>query len=265
MIRTRDFFLFLCTVVGLMVAIAISLEVTTVPQAGSQFGAALMSSAVDTSFGEPTDRPAVLSVPEEQHRAAALDAMRVAVAARLAETDVVIEPTTPETPEVVAVVDDALSSTEGVAEAVKQCPDYALAPWSDLPGIQFREAEGVRVLYRDLPVPVGAGTSTVADSMVLAQLPLAITPDPSPHCLPYDVVGVARDGSLIRNRDAELYAVFGPEVLIGYLLDGFPLYGASNLPTDACGGTEIAGSYRYYLSTKRDWVVSCFAATPGSL
>jgi hypothetical protein len=79
------------------------------------------------------------------------------------------------------------------------------------------------------------------------------------------VVGIARDGSLIRNSDAELYAVFGPEVLIGYLLDGFPLYGASNLPTDACGGAEIGGSYRYYLSPKRDWVISCFTAAPGSL
>ena len=86
------------------------------------------------------------------------------------------------------------------------------------------------------------------------------------QCLGQDVVGVALDGSLIRNGEYGLYGVFGESTQIGYALDGYPIYGLNNSqPTDACGGATVDGSYRYYLSSSRPGVLGCFTATPVTL
>ena len=79
-------------------------------------------------------------------------------------------------------------------------------------------------------------------------------------CLSSDIVGIALDGSLIRNGEHTLYSIFGAETLVGYALDGFPIYGAIGAPvTDNCGGTAMAGEYRYYLSSERTGVIGCFS------
>jgi hypothetical protein len=81
----------------------------------------------------------------------------------------------------------------------------------------------------------------------------------NPTCLPHEVVGIARDGSLIRNDEAALYGIFDDTVLIGYALDGFPIYGQTvDRPLDQCGGAMVDGSYRYYLSEERDHVLGCY-------
>jgi hypothetical protein len=84
--------------------------------------------------------------------------------------------------------------------------------------------------------------------------------------LPTDVVGIAQDGSLIRESEMALYGVFGGETLVGYALDGFPIYGSNpGAATDHCGGMMVGGQYRYYLSPERDSVINCFAGVPVTL
>jgi hypothetical protein len=145
---------------------------------------------------------------------------------------------------------------------VQQCPNYATytSLWT-AQGITFGVAEGTRVVSRLVEaesVPVGTAQE------VLLQLPLYPIPG-SPACLGTDVVGIAHDGSLIKNNEVGLYGVFGEQTLIGYALDGFAIYGMSEQATDICGGVVAQGEYRYYLSDTRETILNCFTATPVAL
>ena len=79
---------------------------------------------------------------------------------------------------------------------------------------------------------------------------------------PSDVIGIALDGSLIKNNEYSLYSIFREETLIGYALDGFPIYGQSEVSTDECGGILADNQYRYYLSKERKAVLYCYSGTP---
>ncbi len=82
-------------------------------------------------------------------------------------------------------------------------------------------------------------------------------------CLPSDVIGIAKDGSLIRNNEVSLYKIFSSDTLIGYALDGWPIYGlSSGINSGSCGESKIAGGYVYYLSDDRETVLNCFISTP---
>jgi hypothetical protein len=139
-------------------------------------------------------------------------------------------------------------------------------------GVKFEVVEGARIVYHDvLPPPVelsASGTATIASSTkaVLLQLPLHSVPLASKSCVPYDVIGVALDGSLIRNNEQAVYAIFGSESLIGYALDGFPLYGKNDeADLDFCGGLSVAGQYAYYLNSERSTMLDCFSGKPVNL
>ena len=64
------------------------------------------------------------------------------------------------------------------------------------------------------------------------QLPSRTMPAASPSCIGSDVIGIANDGSLIRNDELSLYGVFGSETRIGYALDGLPIYGITTMRGD---------------------------------
>ncbi len=171
---------------------------------------------------------------------------------------------TEEMPQMAAVAVENEPAAEEVAEvpesvaSLMKCPGYTAYQGSWSPqGVQFTVAEGARVVARTL-----AGAPETAE--VLLQLPLYPLSG-TLSCLRTDVVGIAQDGSLIRNDEVGLYGVFGEHTLIGYALDGFPIYGTSNVTTDACGGAVVAGEYRYYLSETRETVLNCFMASPVSL
>ncbi len=120
-------------------------------------------------------------------------------------------------------------------------------------GLQFEVVEGARLLSR----------TTDTGSELVLQLSLFSTPYGASSCLKTDVVGIALDGSLIRNSDYKLYGIFSSETLLGYALDGFPIYGLnSSKNTDKCGGASTNGQYAYYLDKDREGVVGCFAGVP---
>lgn len=156
------------------------------------------------------------------------------------------------------------AATPGDVQKEKRCGNYhnGGAGWSAA-GIQITEIEGARIVYRDIVTDVSTSTSspTPARNVVL-QLPVHSLPSGAQNCIATDVIGVAVDGSLIRNSEVSAYRVFGAGTLIGYALDGFPIYGTSSGATDVCGGKISAGQYHYELSTARDTLINCYASSP---
>jgi hypothetical protein len=167
------------------------------------------------------------------------------------------------------------SSSSSVASADDQmtaqyCLEYQpyMGAWPRS-GVELEMAEGARLVFEEtLPEMVLAGSTTVEQApsrSVLLQLPVTTLPASMPSCLQTDVIGIAKDGSLIRNNEVGLYGIFGSDTIVGYALDGFPIFGMSIERTDQCGGAIVAGQYGYYLSAERTEIVHCFAGQPVSL
>ena len=171
-----------------------------------------------------------------------------------------------------APVTNSTSSAEVLAQGPQLCPGYfqATPNWSPL-DVQIAEAEGVRLVYRErevvVPTPVSTSTQggpaeTQVQRDILAQLPIRTIPSASTSCIPTDIVGIATDGSLIRNGEAGVYGIFGSNTLVGWALDGFPIYGSSATAGDVCGGVMTTQGYRYQISAQRDTIINCFSANP---
>jgi hypothetical protein len=246
--RTRDFALFLLSVAFLVVGITATVEedISARGQAAS-----VVNFAPDT---ESVDYEAVVPAGREVPRASRLAELR----AKIADF---IMPVTPVVEEVVEVVPEVPDVVPG---AIMLCGSYrSVNPvWSPA-GLQFEVVEGARLVYRVSEVVML--DDVVPEREIVAQLPLRSAPQASKSCIPTDVVGIALDGSLIRNNEHTLYRVFGEETLIGYALDGFPIYGLSSRKADECGGVMLAAGYGYVLSAERQGVVGCFSGAPVSL
>lgn len=136
-------------------------------------------------------------------------------------------------------------------------------PWSPA-NLEFEVVEGARIVYRNLFIGDSVDPSAVfTDREIVMQLPLRFTTSGAKNCLNSQVVGIALDGSLINNSDYTAYKVFSSETLIGYALDGFPIHGLNTTAeTDQCGGTDIDGQYKYYLSSEREGMLGCFSGEP---
>jgi len=151
---------------------------------------------------------------------------------------------------------DAPPTEAGVVAGVMQCNNYQAyrGPWptSNLTVVQ---SEGSRLFVTAIGSPL---------EQVLLVLPTR-TYGAGMNCLPSDVVAIGQTGALIRNNEAAGYSVFTESTLIGYTLDGFPLYGFSSQSTDRCGGAVVDGTYRYYLSGDRNVILNCFVAPPVQL
>lgn len=130
--------------------------------------------------------------------------------------------------------------------------------------VLVEEREGVRVVYT-------ANDSLATSSLrlpetLLLQLPAPGRPGMAQRCLPSEVVGVAQDGSLIRNDEVGLYQIFSANTVVGYALDGFPIYGKNDaVQVDACGGAMGMEGYGYVLQSDRESIVHCFRGRPAQL
>lgn len=258
MFRTRDFLLLFSTIMFLLVAIGGTLLSRS--GAGEQT-ATVLEFVADT----PQEFSAEVYEPEKLPREERLATMRQKIAE---STEVswlapeVAEPTVEEVEEEPVVVEEESAS-------IMLCSNHQRYQGLWVPQeVQFLEQEGARLVYREVsPAPIPGPDTPVLEAQkeVLLQLPLRPTPLAQPACLDTDVVGIAQDGSLIRNTETGLYSVFGENTLIGYARDGYPIYGVTVASTDACGGAMVAGAYRYYLSEQRETVLNCFSAQPVSL
>lgn len=162
-----------------------------------------------------------------------------------------------EEPEVEIVESEEIENSG--AKTIKLCSNHrAYGGFWSASGLSFEVVEGARLLLRE--------SVAETSSEVILQLPLFTSPFGGSTCLSTDVAGIALDGSLIRNSDYKVYSIFGNQTLVGYALDGFPIYGLDkNSATDSCGGTIVDGQYRYYLNANREGVIGCFSGTPVAL
>lgn len=259
MFRTRDYAIMLAVIGFLVVAIVSTVKGTLPFSFGVPQGAAIFT-AVE---GEPT-YTAVVAQSDEPTREERLAALRKKIAQNddhlaVAET----------TPEVIPEVPELPEATE--AEDIKEnrCSSYHAysGAWSPS-GLVIEEAEGARLVYRPGAPSASAASSSVPAPVkreIVAQLPVRSVPLATQSCVGMDVIGIAKDGSLIRNDEIGMYKVFGSETLVGYALDGFPIYGRGTGKTDICGGVMVAGQYRYQLSDDRDVILNCYAGSPVSL
>lgn len=209
-----------------------------------------------------SDEGAAVTDTETFSRSEKLASMRAKIAASSE-----LSMTAPQEPEV--VIDETASSTDAdgevvlVAGSLQLCADYQVSTraWSPR-SVTVEEVEGARLVYRETPGAVTASSTEVSEREVLLQLPVRSYPSGGANCISSDVIGIATDGSLIRNSEAGVYGIFGSDTVIGYALDGFPIRGSSAGATDACGGKMGVAGYYYQISSERETIINCFAATP---
>lgn len=255
--RTRDLLLVGIAIAFLLLAIGGTVAV--------RISSAVPNDSASLALTEPpADFTATVDTKETPSRAERLAAMRKKVAEEFQESAIAAPAT-----EVAATAEELdvteASSSAEAAESTEQtvvtCGETTTYSGAWQPqNITFAVTEGVRIVTRELT------TATASSAVVtLLQLPLRTFPDAKPGCIASDVIGIAQDGSLIRNDEIGLYGIFGADTVVGYALDGFPIYGMANIPTDTCGGAVVNGQYGYYLSADRPTVLGCFAAPPVSL
>ena len=257
MIRTRDFFLFLLVSGFLIVAIVVTVV-------WSYHARPINSNAaVNFDTHTATYTTEVAAVPDAKNDRLA------ELRKKLAEDTSISAPETPTEPVITATTSEETISA--VAESkIVLCGKSLTA--TSIPGLtgtqQYEEREGQRVFF-DTIQPLDPSTTTPAmpaTENIVFTLPLRTTPLSIQSCIKDDIVAVSQTGVVIRNADYAKYQGSGESTLIGYTIDGFPLYGRTNsIATDACGGAMVDGSYRYYLSAERKGVVGCFAGIPAAL
>jgi len=251
--RTRDFLLFLLAIVFLIIAGGTWSQNSKSLTAQE---ATLIYSLQDT-VDEEVIYQAVLPDSKPDERSSRLQSLQGKIA-QLFASDTLPEEV-PET-ENIPESESVLSS---VASEIMLCPSYSKANilW-DSANIRFVVIEGARILYREVDNQI---SNDISSSTIL-QLPLNSFPSDKKTCLNNDIVGIALEGSLMRNDEDKIYKIFASETLLGYALDGFPIYGLdNNTATDSCGGASVLGSYRYYLKDGREGLIGCFSGLPISL
>ncbi len=258
MFRTRDFILFLVVIVFLLFSMGAKLIKITQDSTASTAPVIEFSKTVESEFTAEIVEESSFSRSQKlaDMRQKIADGSQLSISAQKIEIE-------------------EKESDVPLAEAttmVDRCTDYRLfvGEWSTS-GLMTKEAEGVRLFYKEVLASEVSLVATNTDQStnlvhdVLFQLPIFPIPSSAPFCLTSDVVGFAKDGSLIRNSEAALYSLFGNSTVIGYALDGYPIYGLSEGETDECGGSSIDGVYGYRISSDREEVLNCFRATPSKI
>lgn len=248
MFRTKDFILLLTTIVFLVVAIAS----TVMSQITTSENEVTAQIEVTNSIGEYS---AELYNKESIDRDENINSLRQKIS--IAEDTAPIEISTP--PIIPEESDADLLTYQPIL-----CPDHQQyrGQWPFL-GVESQVQEGARLFYIDT-VSVTNASGTVIDTKIkpILQLPMSPLPTQAPTCLSQDVIGVATDGSLIRNSEVSLYGIFGPDTVVGYALDGNPIYGQGVTEGDICGGEVTSTGYRYIISPNDQNILNCFVSRP---
>jgi len=252
MFRTRDFILLFTAIAFLVSAIGVTVFVQgNASQSVASSNAALQQQLAAVGA---EDYQAVITSREGLDRSERVAQMRNKISQA---TDL----RAPE-PEVLPVAEPELAtSTPAEPDSMTgldQCPGYApyLGFW-DARNLSVIESQEAVLVTRSEVLPTGSSTQTT-----LLQLPKRVASAPDQSCIGSDVIGIANDGSLIRNDELGLYSVFSFDVRIGYALDGFAIYGTGSASVDQCGGRVQNGQYRYELQPAGEFIINCFAAAP---
>lgn len=257
MFRTRDFVLFFTAIIFLVSAIGI----TALKQSGTD---ARHNTILPKETKEILDVQAVVTskndVDDKESRIERLKR-------KIAESGVISYSQPEEESLVVDETQEGIAS-EIIEQVLQLCPSYfvqSVPGWN--PGeIDVQEVEGLRQYFTTDTTEVASTTASTSELLVQKtvrlSLPVMFVPTGPTNCLSSDIIGVALDGSLIRNTEVGLYGIFSAKTLLGYALDGFPIYGTGQVQTDQCGGRVVGGQYRYELSKEREALISCYSGIP---
>ncbi len=252
MVRTRDFVLFILILIVLVLAISVT--------AWFRSDTGQMAYWWNASDNQTTDAiefsaqaPAAPDDYEDK-----LSRLRDKINERLSlRAPAVRETAVPE------VADDSTQipvvATTTATGRPQNCDSYRSLNISWNPAmIKQENREGMRLYYETIALNED-GTEQIN---VRTALPMRTWQLMTTSCITYDVIGIAIDGSLIKNNEVSLYGVFGADTLIGYALDGFPIYGAGAVSRDVCGGAQVDGFYRYVLDKASETIITCYSGVP---
>lgn len=252
MFRTRDFILYFTIVVFLLTAIGFtvfekntdtstSTNIATVETEITTVSATVVSSSKNT-------------LSREDRLAALKQKIKNSELTNISE---------PEPDTIDLVIEDVAPSvlTESVPQFCSTYEPNLIVNWP-LGEIKTTFAEGARQYFTEHSMKIGTSSSTTIEKNTLLTLSSHFVPLGPASCLSSDVIGIALDGSLIRNNEIGLYSIFSDETLIGYALDGYPIYGLGEQEVDSCGGRIELGQYRYELAAERTLILNCFAGVP---
>ncbi len=244
--RSRDLILFMLLAVALFAAILLTLAHSTALLPAIGFDTATSSSEI------------VLTAPREGiDRQGTIAHLREKIADMLTISDAQPSVVTEPAPVATTSLSEAPSTEKKVT--LMKCPGatdgLAVAAKWPREGVSVQEAEGMRVV---------SVFDTAGQPSTLLQIPLYPGAAGSPTCLDNELIGVTTSGSLIFNTDAISYDSTSAGTLIGYARDGVPIYGQYKGETDACGGYQAGGGYRYSISSERNFILGCFGASPHS-
>ncbi|MFT5036800.1 MAG: hypothetical protein ACI9VM_000365 [Candidatus Azotimanducaceae bacterium] len=131
---------------------------------------------------------------------------------------------------------------------------------------EFSISEGARILSADTVVDIVVGSSSVSTTTKKAVLQLPQNPirGLASNCLDSEVIGIALDGTVIKNNETWKFRGAASSTLIGYSRDGIGIHGAGVDETllDSCGGYDTGSGYQYHLREKELFILGCFAASP---
>lgn len=254
MLRKRDFVLFVLSVLFLLIGIGSTLSHS-------------MPAPTVTTFAPQTNQASYSSevISSTFDREARVQELRKKIASVGAELQAA--------PEVLVSEVEAAESEEDEVSGETMVCEVTVSFELTIPGkARFVEREGARLLVSERQVEVTATTGSTTEISaelvedVVLQLPARRLPLSGTSCAGEGIIGVAQDGSPIRNTETNLYGVFGADTFIGYALDGFPIYGMNDSAvTDNCGGVVENGQYRYYLSSERNSIIGCYSGIPATL
>ena len=133
-------------------------------------------------------------------------------------------------------------------------------------GLELKVVEGVRVIIHSAVESVAVGSSTTlgTSTKTLLTLPISRVRGDAEVCVDTPVVGITPALTLIKQTEASQYQNHGEFSLIGYALDGYPIYGliAGESVLDACGGVVTPAGYQYHIRQAATEVLGCFAGNP---
>ena len=251
MIRTRNFLLYVLSLVFLVSAIGYTVVNDT---------AALTYHVPEKIAFVPNDAAAygAIAADQSENRDAYIEAMRQKIAQGLG----VIEGAPVSFTSVDDIVADAgIQSRPGNAVLWCDVPtrtDDVAAAWFQGP-VALLDRGTVRAAVQTLP---SADASSVTRDLIL--LPKQVARASADTCLPSDIIGVGIDGTLIANHETWRFASYGSGMIVGYALDGFPIItgAADESQLDMCGGMDAGDGYAYRLRPGTEFILSCFAGTP---
>jgi hypothetical protein len=267
MFRTRDFILFFVTIVFLVMAIGATLWNKLSEDRVNTSDLPQLSAVSDVDYAAEVVVGNVLSRADKlaEMRQKISESQDVYIGNGVLDEDLV-------NGNEVAIEDTAPIESVGLSNCPAVIPYLGIWPTLE---VKSKLTEGSRVFYREEMVNVvvasstGTTTELITASQIqetpLLQLPINPTFSAQANCITSSVIGVAKEGSLIRNNESGLYGVFGEETLIGYALDGWPIYGTSDRELDLCGGAAGPTGYGYYLSPDQTQVLNCFVSNPTSI